>query len=118
MAFAELNQLRIWYELTGDPSLPVLVLSHSLGVNLGMWDPQLPALKTGFRVLRYDTRGHGKSSVPSGPYTVADLGGDVLGLLDFAGIGQFSFCGLSMGSVIGQWLGIHAADRLRKLILA
>jgi 3-oxoadipate enol-lactonase len=67
MSFADLNRLRISYEVTGDPSLPVLVLSHSLGVNLGMWDPQLPALSTSFRVLRYDTRGHGKSSVLAGP---------------------------------------------------
>jgi 3-oxoadipate enol-lactonase len=118
MAFADLNQLRIHYELTGDPSLPVLVLSHSLGVNLSMWDPQLPALAASFRVLRYDTRGHGKSSVPAGPYMIADLGGDVLGLLDVLGIEQFSFCGLSMGGVIGQWLGIHAPGRLRQLILA
>ena len=118
MAFAELDGIRIRYELTGDPGLPVLVMSHSLGVDLTMWEPQLAALARHLRVLRYDTRGHGGSSVPEGPYTAADLGGDVLALLDALGIQQVSFCGLSMGGVVGQWLGIHAQDRIQKLVLA
>ena len=118
MPFADLNDFRIHYEITGDPGLPVLVLSHSLGVSLGMWDLQLPALFSGFRVLRYDTRGHGRSAAPEGPYTAADLGGDVIGLFDTLGIECASFCGLSMGGVIGQWLAINAPSRIHKLILA
>lgn len=116
MSFVQVNDLCIHYELAGNPGLPVLVLSHSLGASLDMWKPQLSAL-AGFRVLRYDTRGHGQTSVPIGPYSAADLGGDVLGLLDELGIEQASFCGLSMGGIIGQWLGIHAPHRLHRLIL-
>ena len=118
MAFAELDGVRIRYELTGDPGLPVLMMSHSLGADLTMWEPQLAALAPHVRVLRYDTRGHGGSTVAEGPYTAADLGGDVLALLDDLGIQQANFCGLSMGGVVGQWLGIHAQDRIQKLVLA
>lgn len=118
MAFAELDGIRIRYELTGDPGLPVLVMSHSLGVDLTMWEPQLAALAPHVRILRYDTRGHGGSSVPEGPYTAANLGGDMLALLDALGIQHANFCGLSMGGVVGQWLGIHAQDRIQKLVLA
>jgi 3-oxoadipate enol-lactonase len=118
MAFAELDGVRIRYELTGDPGLPVLLMSHSLGADLTMWEPQLAALAPHARVLRYDARGHGGSSIPDGPYTTADLGGDVLALLDALGIPQASFCGLSMGGVVGQWLGIHAQDRIQRLVLA
>ena len=118
MAFEELDGVRIRYELTGDPGWPVLVLSHSLGADLTMWEPQLAALAQHVCVLRYDIRGHGGSSVPEGPYTAADLGGDVLALLDALGIQQASFCGLSMGGVVGQWLGIHAQDRIQRLVLA
>jgi 3-oxoadipate enol-lactonase len=118
MAFAELNGLRIYYEIIGDAALPALVFSNSLGVNLAMWEPQLRALASHFRILRYDTRGHGKSSVPTGPYHIAELGSDVLHLLDRLDIQRASFCGISMGGVIGQWLGINTPNRLDKLILA
>ena len=118
MAFVKANGIRIHYELTGGAELPVLVLSHSLGVNLAMWEPQLSALTACFRVLSYDTRGHGESSVPAGAYAIEQLGQDVLGLLNALGIAQASFCGLSMGGVVGQWLGIHAPHRLHKLVLA
>lgn len=118
MAYAELDGVRMNYELTGAAGLPVLVLSHSLGTNLTMWQPQIDALSADFRLLCYDTRGHGKSSIPPGPYTVADLGRDLLQLLDLLEIVQVSFCGISMGGVIGQWLGVHAPNRLDRLILA
>jgi 3-oxoadipate enol-lactonase len=118
MAFVELNGTRIHYEVVGDAKLPVIVLSHSLGVNLAMWEPQVAALAPDYRVLRYDARGHGQSSIPVGPYTVDDLGRDVLGLLDALGIERTSFCGLSMGGAVGQWLGIHARQRLHKLVMA
>lgn len=118
MAFAELDDVRIHYELSGDAGLPTLVLSHSLGASLAMWEAQASALRSHFRLLRYDTRGHGRSSIPPGPYTIADLGQDVLHLLDCLEIEQASFCGLSMGGSTGQWLAINAPKRLHKLILA
>jgi len=81
-----------------------LVLSNSLGTNLSMWLPQLPALSEHFRVVRYDTRGHGRSDVTQGPYTIAQLGKDVLSLMDELTIPRAHFCGLSMGGMTGIWL--------------
>jgi 3-oxoadipate enol-lactonase len=118
MAFAETDGIRIHYQIIGDASLPVLVLSNSLGVNLAMWEPQVKALASHFRLLRYDTRGHGESSIPPGPYSIGALGQDVLNLLDSLEIEQASFCGLSMGGVVGQWLGVNASKRLHKVVLA
>lgn len=102
----------------GDRSRPAVVLSNSLGTDLSMWDAQVAVLATRFHVVRYDTRGHGASSAPRGPYTIEQLGGDVLGLLDHFDIERAHFVGLSMGGVIGQWLGAHAPGRLGKLVLA
>ena len=112
LADASLN-----YRCDGAEGLPVLVLSNSLGTSLGMWDEQVPAFAKHFRVLRYDTRGHGESSVSPGPYSIEQLGRDVLGLLDGLGIERFTFCGLSMGGLIGQWLALHAGPRLQRLVL-
>ena len=112
LADGELN-----YRLDGPVDAPVLVLSNSLGTDLAMWDPQMPAFSEHFRVLRYDTRGHGGSSVSPGPYSIEQLGQDVLGLVDALGIDRFAFCGLSMGGLIGQWLGIHAGQRLTRLVI-
>jgi 3-oxoadipate enol-lactonase len=117
MAFAERDGVRISYEISGDANLPPLVLSHALGVNMAMWQRQVEELGLEFRLLRYDTRGHGRSSGPPGPHTIAELGQDVVHLLDTLGIKQASFCGISMGGLIGQWLGIHAPQRIHKLIL-
>ena len=105
------------YELTGPANAPVVVFSNSLGADLSMWDMQAPELSRHFRVLRYDTRGHGKSSLPAAPHDVASLGGDLLGLLDSLSLSQVSFCGLSLGAMTGMWLALHAPQRLRKLIL-
>lgn len=120
MPFAELpapSSVRIHYQLDGDASLPVLVLSNSLGTNFDMWQPQMAALTRHFRVLRYDTRGHGQSAVTEGPYAIAQLGGDVIALLDHLGLQRVHFCGLSMGGITGMWLALHHADRLDKLVL-
>ena len=117
MLFADLSDARIHYSLAGPDSAPVLVFSHSLGATLSMWDAQLPALSSRFRILRYDSRGHGQSSSTPGPYSIELLANDVLRLLDAQKIDRFHFCGLSMGGQIGQWLGIHAAHRLHKLVL-
>lgn len=107
-----------YYRFEGVPGRPVLVLSHSLGLDHGMWDAQVADLLPHYRVLRYDTRGHGASSVTAGDYSIAELGQDVLALADACGVARFAFCGLSLGGMIGQWLGAHAPDRLTHLVLA
>jgi 3-oxoadipate enol-lactonase len=117
MPIAEIGELRVHYELTGPLSGPAVVLSNSLGANFSMWEPQVTPLELEFRVLRYDTRGHGQTSVMPGPYTIEQLARDVLGLLDALGLDRVHFCGLSMGGMIGLWLGVHAGERLRKLVL-
>ena len=101
----------------GPEDAPVLVLSNSLGTDLGMWDDQLPALREHFRVLRYDQRGHGRSPVPPGPYSIAGLAADLLELLDRAGLERVSFCGVSLGGMTGMWLAIHAPERIDRLAL-
>ncbi len=100
------------------PNKTLLVLSHSIGTDHGMWAPQVPDLISHFQLLRYDTRGHGASEATKGEYTIEMLGADVLQLADSLGIRKFAFCGLSMGGAIGQWLGVNAADRLTSLVLA
>ncbi|QUE74053.1 3-oxoadipate enol-lactonase [Stutzerimonas stutzeri] len=105
------------YRLDGAVDAPVLVLSNSLGTTLDMWDAQVPAFSEHFRVLRYDTRGHGGSSVTPGPYSIEQLGRDVLDLVDALTIDRFAFCGLSMGGLVGQWLGINAGERLTRLVI-
>ena len=106
-----------YHELTGPTGAPVLMLSNSLGTTHHMWDPQLEQLQPHFRLLRYDMRGHGASSVTAGEYTIDLLGRDVLALLDALHLQTVDFCGLSIGGIIGQWLGIHAPSRLRRLVL-
>jgi 3-oxoadipate enol-lactonase len=116
MPFVGLGEWKTHYALSGDGE-DVLVLSNSLGTDFSMWDPQLVELEKKVRVLRYDTRGHGKSSVTPGGYSIEQLGRDVLGLLDSLRIERAHFCGLSMGGMIGIWLGIHAPGRLYRLVL-
>ena len=113
----KINGIQISYELTGKEGAPLLVLSHSLGSSCLMWEPQLAALEPRFRVLRYDTRGHGGSEAVAGPYTFEMLAGDVVGLLDALGIAQAHFVGLSMGGMIGQALGLNHPARLLSLTL-
>jgi 3-oxoadipate enol-lactonase len=118
MPFAAINKTRLFYRLEGRSELPAVVLSHSLGCDLGMWLPQMPDLLDHFQVLRYDTRGHGASDVPFGDYTLDQLGEDVLALADRLGLSMFAFCGISMGGAVGQWLAINAPQRLTRLALA
>ena len=105
------------YSLTGPEGSPVVVFSNSLGTTQAMWQKQVSALSTRYRVLTYDTRGHGLAAGASAPSTIAQLGEDVLNLLDALHIDTATFCGISMGGLIGQWLGIHAGSRLDKLVL-
>jgi 3-oxoadipate enol-lactonase len=118
MPHLDLKDGRLHYRFDGPESAPVLVFSNSLGTNFGMWDPQVSATARHFRVLRYDTRGHGFSSVTPGPYSIEQLGRDVLGLLDGLKIDKVCFCGLSMGGMTGMWLGVNAPGRLDRLVLA
>jgi 3-oxoadipate enol-lactonase len=105
------------YRFDGPDSSPVLMLSNSLGTNLAMWDPQIAALSATHRVLRYDSRGHGQSQVTPGPYSIEQVARDALQILDALHIERASLCGLSMGGMVGQWLGAHVPQRLDKLIL-
>jgi 3-oxoadipate enol-lactonase/4-carboxymuconolactone decarboxylase len=118
MPLANINNLRLYYRLEGNPERPVLVFSHSIGCDHGMWAEQAQALLPYFRILRFDTRGHGASDVPAGEYSVEQLATDALALLDSLSIGKFAWCGLSMGGAIGQWIAIHAPERLTQLVLA
>ena len=117
MSFVEAAGLRVRYEVSGPDGAPVVVLSHSLGADLSMWDPQVAALEKRLRVLRYDTRGHGGTTLARGPYSLEDLARDVLRLLDTLDVARAHFCGLSMGGMIGMWLGAHAAPRIDRLVL-
>lgn len=105
-------------DLQGPADAPVLMLSNSLGTTLEMWDAQAAALRSEFRVLRYDTRGHGVSVCSSGPYSFDQLGRDVLAILDALQVQQAHFCGISMGGLTGLWLGVNAGQRLRSLTVA
>lgn len=109
---------RIAYRFDGQEGRPVLVLSNSIATDHHMWDQQIPELSAQFRILRYDTRGHGGSDAPSGPYSLDRLGRDVIELLDALGIERAHFCGLSLGGFIGQWLGVRAPERIDRLILS
>ena len=115
----EVNGTTINYRLEGPDAGDVVMLSHSLASNLHMWDSQTAALTgSGFRVLRYDSRGHGGSHVPAGPYTIRMLTDDAAALLDSLGIEKVHFCGLSMGGMVGQLLGAKNPHRLLSLILS
>ncbi len=105
------------HELIGAPDAPVVILGNSLGTNLSMWQPQLASLSRSFRVVTFDQRGHGDSPVPPGPYTIAQLGADVISLMDQLGIQRASYVGLSIGGMAGIWLGAHVPQRLDRLVL-
>jgi 3-oxoadipate enol-lactonase len=105
------------YELSGPIDAPVLVLSGSLGTDRSMWEPQVEPLAKRYRLLRYDQRGHGRSPVPPGPYSIAELGRDLLALLDRLEIERAAVCGLSIGGMTGVWIGAHAPDRVARLVL-
>ena len=113
----KLKHAEIHCELSGSESAPVLVFSNSLGTNLWMWNPQAVEFGKTFRLLRYDTRGHGESSVPTGPYSIEQLANDVVAMLDELKIARASFCGLSVGGMTGMFLASRMGHRLEKLVL-
>ena len=105
------------YTLDGPPGAPVVVLGSSLGTNRGMWQPQMEALTASLRVLRYDHRGHGGSPVPPGPYSLAELGGDLLALLDILELPRVRLGGLSLGGMVAMWVAANAPERVESLAL-
>jgi 3-oxoadipate enol-lactonase/4-carboxymuconolactone decarboxylase len=106
------------FRLDGPPGAPLLVLANSLGTTADMWAPQIPVLTTRFRVLRFEHRGHGGTPAPPGPYRLADLGGDVVDLLDHLGDARASVAGVSLGGMVGLWLAVHRPERVDRLVLA
>lgn len=117
MPVARLDGVTLSYYVDGSDRAPWLVLCNSLGTTAAMWDAQIPEFARYFRVLRYDRRGHGQSSTPPGPYTIGDLGADVLALMNGLGVGQAAFCGLSIGGLTGQWLALNASRRFDRFVL-
>ncbi len=118
MPTVDSNGVRLHYEVSGCAGAPTLVLLNSLGSSLQMWDRTLPVFEAKFRVLRSDMRGHGRSEVAAEAFTIEQLGRDVLKLMDAVQAEKASICGVSLGGLVGLWLGIHAPDRVDKLILA
>ncbi|MDE1181971.1 3-oxoadipate enol-lactonase [Paraburkholderia sp.] len=119
MPYAAVNGIELHYRIDGDRhgNAPWLILSNSLGCDLSMWTPQVAALAQKFRVLRYDTRGHGHSEAPKGPYTIEQLTGDVIGLMDHLKIAKANFCGISMGGLTGVGLAARHGDRIERVVL-
>lgn len=108
----------IHVEVEGPANAPVLMMCNSLGTDLHMWDLQAPTFVKHFRLVRYDRRGHGRSGVPPGPYSMEMLGRDALAVMDGLGLKTVNWCGLSMGGMVGQWLGANAPERIDRLILS
>ena len=118
MPTANVRGIAMRYEWAGREDAPVLVLSCSLGTTLALWEPQLRAFARSFRVLRYDMRGHGGSTVTAGPYSIEMLGQELLGLLDGLGVSTARYCGISIGGMIGQWLAVHAPERFVRMVFS
>ncbi|WP_337043122.1 bifunctional 3-oxoadipate enol-lactonase/4-carboxymuconolactone decarboxylase PcaDC [Emticicia sp. 17c] len=110
--------MKTHYKLQGTPNSPVLIFSNSLGSEMMMWDELVPHLLPYFRILQYDTRGHGGSETTPGPYSIEKLGKDVIELMNDLDIETAYYCGLSMGGLIGQWLGLNHPNRFKKLVLS
>lgn len=113
----ERGAMRVHYTIDGDAHLPVLVLAHALGVHSAMWAPQREVLGARFRLLSFDARGHGRSGVPTGYVSVPTMAQDLIALLDHLGIERAHVCGLSMGGAMAQWVALHHAERIERLIL-
>lgn len=113
----EVNGVQINYEVSGQPDGPAVMMGHSLGCSLRMWDEQAKALESTFKVIRFDMRGHGLSDAPKGEYSFEMLGEDTRGLMDLLNLETVQFVGLSMGGMIGQYLAIHHPNRIKTLVL-
>ena len=115
---AQTNGIETYYELHGQEGMPWLVLSHSLACSTRMWDEQIAAFQDKYRILAYDTRGHGSSQAPAGAYTLEQLADDLKALLDCLGISRAHYCGLSMGGMIGQTYALKYPGTFATLVLA
>jgi len=111
------NGIDIAYRIDGPAQAPVVVMSNSLMSSLHMWDDTVPALTDRYRVVRYDTRGHGQSQVTAAPYSIALLAADLVGLMDALGIAKAHLVGLSMGGMVCQFVGANQPERVRSLSL-
>lgn len=111
------KNLQINYQTFGDSKNPAIVFSNSLGTNYSMWQAQIEHFQKHYYVICYDTRGHGQSTAPQGPYHLEQLGQDVIALLDHLGVQLASFCGISMGGLTGQWLAVHYPQRFHRVIV-
>lgn len=111
------NDAQINYQTFGDAAKPALVFSNSLGTKFSMWQPQIDFFQKDYFVVCYDTRGHGGSEAPQGPYTIDQLGQDVVKLLDHLNIEKAAFCGISMGGLTGQWLAINRPERFNQVVI-
>lgn len=111
------NDVQINYQTFGDSNKPALVFSNSLGTKYSMWQPQIEHFQQDYYIICYDTRGHGGSEAPQGPYSLEQLGQDVVNLLDHLDIAKAAFCGISMGGLTGQWLAIHKPERFSQVIV-
>jgi 3-oxoadipate enol-lactonase len=118
MPWLQRNGYRLYHTQDGDPAAPALVFSHSLGADLSMWDPQVEALENHFRLIRYDHPGHGRSDTIGHSPTIGELGMDALALLDELELESTFFCGLSLGGMVGLWIGANLGGRLRKLVVS
>jgi 3-oxoadipate enol-lactonase len=118
MPMIDVEGCRLFVDVQGPDDAPVLMLSNSLGTTHRMWDEQVKPFTEHFRLVRYDRRGHGQSGAPKGPYTMDRLGRDVIAIIDALGIEKMNWCGLSMGGMVGMWLGAKAPERINKLILS
>ena len=111
------NDAQINYQTFGDATKPALIFSNSLGTNFKMWQAQIDFFQQDFFVICYDTLGHGASSAPQGPYSIDQLGQDVVNLLDHLNVEKATFCGISMGGLTGQWLAIHRPERFNQVVV-
>jgi 3-oxoadipate enol-lactonase len=114
----ESDGARISYSVDGPLGRPTLLFINSIGTTRDLWSAQVPALVGTYRVIRYDARGHGSSSVPAGNYSIEQLARDALAILDAEDVKQAHICGISLGGLTAMWLGVHAADRVSSLVLA
>lgn len=118
MPFVHREGARLYWRIDGHPDRPPLLLLNSLGTDHSLWEPVMPGLLERFRVLRTDKPGHGASDARAGDYSIAQLGGDALAVMDAAGIGRAHLCGVSIGGMIGMWVAAHAPGRIDRLVLS
>jgi 3-oxoadipate enol-lactonase len=118
MATIDVDGCTLVYEMSGPARAPAILLSHALGATGDLWAPQMAALSNAFRVIRYDTRGHGRSGVTPGEYTIERLGRDGEAVLDAAGADRAHVCGLSLGGLTAMWMAVHVPHRIAGLVLA